>query len=152
MLFYLGADHRGFRLKESLKQYLKNSGYEVVDVGNENLVEGDDYPDFAAAAAKKVSLDPVNSLAILACGSGVGMDIVANKFQNVRSVLALNPDQVVSSKTDDDTNVLCFAADHMEVDEAQRILAAWISASFSGEERHKRRLRKLEDIEGRKNL
>lgn len=152
MLFYIGADHRGFRLKESLKQYLKNSGYEVVDVGNENLVEGDDYPDFASVAAKKVSLDPVNSRAILACGSGVGMDIVANKFQNVRSVLALNPDQVVSSKTDDDTNVLCFAADYMEADEAQRILAAWISASFSGEERHKRRLRKLEDIEGRKNL
>lgn len=152
MLIYIGADHRGFRLKESLKQYLKNSGYEVVDVGNEQLVEGDDYPDFAALAARKVSLDPVNSRAILICGSGTGMDIVANKFQNVRSVLALNPDQVVSSKNDDDTNVLCFASDYIDPAEAQKIAAAWMSASFSGEERHKRRLRKLEDIENRKMI
>ncbi len=150
MLIYIGADHRGFRMKESLKQYLKNSGYEVADVGNEQLVEGDDYPDFAALAAKKVSLDPVNSRAILICGSGVGMDIAANKFRNVRSVLALNPDQAVSSRNDDDTNALCLASDYIEESEAQKITSAWISASFSGEERHKRRLRKLEDIESRK--
>ena len=78
------------------------------------------------------------------------MDIVANKFHNVRSVLASNPDQAVSSRNDDDTNVLCFAADYIEEGEAQKIAAAWISASFSGEDRHKRRLRKIEDIENRK--
>jgi len=152
MLIYLAADHRGFRLKESLKQYLKNSGYEVIDVGNEQLVEGDDYPDFAAIAARKVSLDPVNSRAILACGSGAGMDIVANKFKNVRSVLALNSDQAASSRNDDDSNVLCFAADYMEEGEARKIAAVWISSQFSGEERHKRRLRKIEDLENRKMM
>lgn len=152
MLIYIGADHRGFRLKESLKQYLKSTGYEIVDVGNENLVEGDDYPDFAAIAARKVSLDPVNSRAILICGSGVGMDIVANKFQNVRSVLAFSPDQAASSRSDDNTNALCFAADYIEEDEAQKITTAWISTEFSGDERHKRRLRKIEDIENRKMM
>lgn len=152
MLIYLAADHRGFRLKESLKQYLKSSGYEVIDVGNTELVEGDDYPDFAALAARKVSMDPENSRAVLACGSGVGMDIVANKFPHVRSVLALNPDQVMSSRSDDNTNALCFAADHIEEDEARRILGAWLPTQFSGEERHKRRLRKIEDIENRREI
>ncbi len=152
MLIYIGADHRGFRLKESLKQYLKSTGYEIVDVGNENLVESDDYPDFAAIAARKVSLDPVNSRAILICGSGAGMDIVANKFQNVRSVLASNPDQAASARSDDNTNVLCLAADYLEEGEAQKIAATWISTEFSGEERHKRRLRKIEDIESRKMM
>lgn len=149
MLIYIGADHRGFRLKESLKQYLKSAGYEVVDVGNTQLVEGDDYPDFAALAARKVSLDPENSRGILICGSGVGMDVVANKFKNVRSVLAMNPDQAAASKNDDDTNVLCFASDYIEEDEAQKILSAWMSAQFSGEDRFKRRLRKIEDLEQR---
>src|SRR3989344_6520810 len=146
MLIYIGADHRGFRLKESLKQYLKNSGYEVVDVGAEKLVEGDDYQDFAALAARKVSLDPENSRGILICGSGVGMDVVANKFKNVRSALALNPDQAAASKNDDNTNVLCFASDYIEEAEAQKITSAWMSAQFSGEERFQRRLRKIEDL------
>ena len=150
MLIYIGADHRGFRLKESLKQYLKNDGYEVVDVGNTQLVETDDYVDFAALAARKVSLDPINSRAILICGSGVGMDVVANKFKNVRSVLAFNPDQALSSKNDDDTNALCLASDFIEEDDAKRIVTAWVPAKFSGEERHQRRLLKLEDIENRK--
>ncbi len=152
MLIYIGADHRGFNLKESLKQYLKNDGYEVVDVGNTQLVETDDYTDFAALAARKVSLDPTQSRAILICGSGVGMDVVANKFKNVRSVLAFNSDQAMASRTDDDTNALCFASDFIEEEDAKRIVMAWLPAQFSGEERHQRRLRKIEDIENRKLL
>lgn len=152
MLIYIGADHRGFQLKESLKNYLRESGYEVVDVGNAEYVAVDDYPDFAALAARKVSLDPANSRAILACSSGVGVDIVANKFPHVRSALAFSPDQAVASKNDDDTNVLCFAADYISEEEAKKITSAWIVSSFSGEERFKRRLRKIEDIENRRAL
>ena len=149
MLIYIGADHRGFKLKESLKNYLKQSGYEVVDVGAENYNERDDYPDFAALAARKVSLDPENSRGILICGSGVGVDVTANKFKNVRSVLALNPDQVLSSKNDDNTNVLSFAADYVSEADAQKMVAPWINAPFSGEERPDRRLKKIEDLEQR---
>jgi len=152
MLIYVGADHRGFHLKEVLKEYLKKSGYEVVDVGNDQLVPGDDYPDFAALAARKVSMDPVNSRGILVCGSGVGMDIVANKFSHVRSVLAMNPDQVMASRNDDDTNVLCFGADHIEEADAKRIVGAWLPTKFSEEERFQRRLKKIEDIENRRNM
>ncbi len=152
MLIYFGADHRGFQLKESLKNYFKESGYETVDVGNTESVVTDDYPDFAALAARKVSLDSANSRAILACGSGVGVDVVANKFPHVRSVLAFSPDQAVASKNDDDTNVLCFAADYITEEEARKIASAWLTAPFSGEERFKRRLRKIEDIENRRSL
>lgn len=149
MLIYIGADHRGFQLKESLKTYLKDSGYEAVDVGNDQYVATDDYPDFAALVGRKVGLDPENSRGVLICGSGVGVDVVANKFKNVRSAFALNPDQAVASRNDDKTNVISFASDYLSEEEAKKILSAWLAAPFSGEERHVRRLKKIEDIEER---
>ncbi|MBU6142281.1 RpiB/LacA/LacB family sugar-phosphate isomerase [Patescibacteria group bacterium] len=152
MLIYIGADHRGFNLKESVKDYLKSSGYEVIDVGSPQLVEGDDYPDVAALAARKVSMDPSGCRAVLVCGSGVGVDIVANKFPHVRSVLGFNADQVMASRNDDDTNVLCLAADYIEDEDAKRLVAAWMPASFSGEDRHRRRLKKIDDIETRNKM
>ncbi|MDE2001175.1 MAG: RpiB/LacA/LacB family sugar-phosphate isomerase [Patescibacteria group bacterium] len=152
MLIYLGADHRGFRLKESVKKYLKDQAYEVVDVGNTELVQTDDYPDPAAIAARKVSMDPNSSRAILICGSGVGMDMVANKFPHVRSVLALNPDQVASSRNDDNTNVLSLAADYTDEEHAKQFVSVWLDTPFAGEERHKRRLLKVDDIENRRSL
>lgn len=149
MLIYIGADHRGFQLKESLKNYLKNSGYEMVDVGNDKYIAGDDYPDFAALVARKISLDPETSRGILLCGSGVGVDIAANKFKNVRSALAFNTEQAAASRSDDNTNVLSLAADYLSEDDAKKILSVWLATDFSGEERHQRRLRKIEDIETR---
>ena len=149
MLIYIGADHRGFQLKETLKTYLKGSGYEVVDVGNDQYVAGDDYPDFAALAARKVSLDPENSLGVLICGSGVGVDVTANKFKNVRSALAFNTEQAIAARSDDNTNILSLAADYLNEEDAKKIASAWLKTSFSGEERHNRRLKKIQDIEER---
>ena len=80
MTIYIGADHGGFNLKEYLKGILKNDGYDVVDCGASERVEGDDYPDFAAAVAEKVSRAPDQSRGILICRSGFGMDIAANKI------------------------------------------------------------------------
>lgn len=148
MLIYLGADHRGFKLKEELRRYLADEcGYEVVDLGNHRLDENDDYPDFAILVARKVSLDPTNSRGIIICGSGVGVDVVANKFKNVRSALAANPDQAMSSRKDDDTNVLSLAADFLTETESKKVVQVWLQTDFSGEERHRRRLEKIEKIE-----
>ena len=147
MLIYIGADHRGFKLKESLKSYLKANGYEAVDVGNLGYDENDDYPDFAFIAARKVSLDPDNSCAILICGSGVGMDVAANKFNNVRSALVLNPDQALASRKDDNSNALSLAADFVSEEDAVKIVFTWLQTSFSGEERHMRRLEKIRQLE-----
>jgi len=147
MLIYIGADHKGFKLKESLKIYLKESGYEIIDIGNSQYDENDDYPDFAALVARKVSMDSENSRGILICGSGVGVDVAANKFVNVRSALAMNADQAMASRNDDDTNVLSLAADFLSEDEARKILSVWLQTPFSGEEKHKRRIKIIEKIE-----
>ncbi len=148
MLIYIGADHRGFKLKESLKNYLKESGYEVVDVGNADYDQADDYPDFAALVGRKISLDPDNSKGILICGSGVGVDIAANKFKNVRSALAINSDQAMASRNDDNANVLSLGADYINEESAKKIVSIWLQTSFSGEERHNRRLEKVKKLEG----
>lgn len=147
MTIFIGADHRGFELKEKLKQFLSNKGYTVFDKGNDHYDETDDYPDFAGLVAQEVAEDPDNRRGILICGSGVGIDVVANKFSRVRSALANNSNQAFSSRNDVDVNVLCLAADFLDGEEAKKILSVWLQTPFSKEERHKRRLRKIAEIE-----
>lgn len=149
MVIYIGADHRGFNLKEYLKQFLADRGYEIVDIGNTRYDETDDYPDFAAAVAKKVSVGDENTRGILICGSGVGMDIVANKFINVRAGLVFLPDQAYDSRNDDDTNVLVLAADFLKNEEALKIVQTWLQTPFEDDERFRRRLHKISQIEMR---
>lgn len=149
MIIYIGADHRGFNLKEKLKSFLINKGYTVIDKGNDVYDESDDYPDFAALVAQEVAQDPDNRRGILICGSGIGMDIVANKFPLIRSAAVSNPDQSFSSRNDVNANVLCLAADFLEEEEAKKILSVWLQTPFSGEERHKRRIRKISEIENK---
>src|SRR3990167_8643844 len=81
---YLGADHAGWEVKEAIEAWLKTQGYNVVDMGNENLVEHDDYPEFSHAVAKRVQTDP-GSLGVVACGNAQGVCIVANKVRGVRA-------------------------------------------------------------------
>jgi len=147
MVIYFGADHRGFKLKENLKSFLRNQGYEVADLGAASLEEGDDYPDFAAAVAGKVSAEPERDRGILICDSGVGMDIVANKFLGVRAALAVSADQIYGARHDDNVNILCLAADFISEEDAQKIVGVFVSTPFSGEERYKRRLNKISQIE-----
>ena len=147
MLVYLGADHKGFALKQQIKASLKSSGYQVIDLGNDRLDENDDYPDFATLVAQKVSIDYENSKGILICGSGVGMDMVANKFSKVRSVLASTPNQAFDSRNDDDTNVLALGANYLTIEDAKKIINVWLQTSFSREEKHLRRLQKISELE-----
>jgi ribose 5-phosphate isomerase B len=147
MLIYIGADHRGFELKEAIKKYLSNAGYECVDFGNDKLDKNDDYTDFAIAVAKEVSKDPSVGKGILICGSGVGVDIVANKFRNVRSSLCFSPDQAMVARKDDDANILSIPADFVDEEKAKKIVAVWLQTKFDGEPNHARRLSKLEELE-----
>lgn len=147
MIIYIGADHRGFKLKEELEVFLKESGYEVFDVGNTTEEAGDDYPDFAAAVAEKVGRDYENSKGVLICGSGAGMCIVANKFPAVRAAMATTSDQAFDARNDNDINILCLAANYTSADEAKRIVVTWLGTPFSGEERHARRIGKIKQIE-----
>lgn len=146
-MLFIGADHRGFNLKEEIKKYLKERGEEFEDRGNDTLDPEDDYPDFALKVAHAVAKDPKHNRGILLCGSGVGVDIVANKVKGVRSALALSAWMAEQSRKDDDTNVLSLAADLTDPATAKRIVGTWLDASFSGEQRHKRRIEKIRKIE-----
>lgn len=147
MVIYIGSDHRGFQLKEYLKGVVKDAGYTVADLGNDHYDEGDDYPDFAERVARKVSVDYENSRGILLCGSGVGVDVVANKFPNVRSALVANSDQAFDSRNDDDANILSLGANYLDGDAAKKIVITWLETSFAGDPRFKRRLKKIGAVE-----
>lgn len=151
MVIYIGADHRGFKLKESIRDFLKNKGYEVVDMGNVRYDESDDYVDFAKEVASKVSTNPDDSRGILVCGSGVGMDVTANKFKAVRSALAISPDHVYASRQEDNTNVLSLAANFINEADAQKIVSVFLETPFSTEECYKHRLDKIGQIENERS-
>ncbi|MBU2101585.1 RpiB/LacA/LacB family sugar-phosphate isomerase [Patescibacteria group bacterium] len=151
MIIYIGADHRGFNLKEQLKAFLQESGYTVSDLGAEAILKEDDYIDYAKAVAEKVSMDPTNSKGVLVCGSGVGMDIAANKFANVRSVLAMSPDHVMASRNDDDTNIVSLGANFIDTETAKRIVSVWLQTPFSGEEEDRRRIEQLKNLDHTSN-
>lgn len=147
MTIYLGADHGGFALKARLKQILESEAYDVVDMGPAALVPDDDYPDYAAAVAKKVQDDPARNRGILICRSGFGVDIVANKFAGVRAALAMSPDHAYQGRHDDDVNVLALAADFIDEAAAVNIMKVFLTTPFAKEERYARRLQKIEKIE-----
>ena len=147
MIIYIGSDHRGFEHKEVIKKHVADLGYEIIDVGNEKYDKQDDFSDFAEKVAQKIVLG--DDLGILICGSGVGMDIVANKFPGVRSALVSSVEQAVEAKKDDDVNVLTLASDFTSIEDSKKIVGSWLEAKFSGEDRYKRRIKKIHDIEGK---
>lgn len=143
---YIGADHAGWELKEGLEEYLKEKGYNVVDMGNENLVDGDDYPDFGYAVAKRVVTDE-GSHGIVICGSAGGICIVANKVKGARAATGFNKEVAKNAREDDNANILCLPGRHMELKEAKNVVDTWLDTEFSKAERHVRRLAKVKDIE-----
>ena len=145
-MIYLAADHRGFALKEALKPFLANQGYEVKDFGALTLDIADDYPDFASAAVEALVLDP-EGVAILSCGSGHGMDMLANKYKGIRSALAFNAHVAKQSREHENSNVLVLPSDWMKETEAKDIVKIWLAAEFTDDERHRRRLQKILEIE-----
>jgi ribose 5-phosphate isomerase B len=150
MVVYFGADHGGFQLKEQLKQFVKDMGYEIFDAGAAALDPGDDYPQFAAAVAAKVAADPQNNRGILLCRNGAGVAIVANKFKGVRATLALSPNHAFSVRNDDDANVLALGGDFTTPEEAQKIARVFLLTPFEPAARRVRRLKEIENIENGK--
>jgi ribose 5-phosphate isomerase B len=146
-MLYLGADHRGFALKESLKRHLSAGGVPFEDYGDERPEPEDDYVDYGLAVARAVAADPLKHRGVLICGSGIGMAVVANKVKGVRAALVMGIHQAVASRTDDDANVLVLEADETTGERAAEIIDRWLTAPFSGAERHQRRLEKIKALE-----
>ena len=143
MKIYLGADHRGYKLKEALRESLKTQGFEVEDVGADIYDGADDYVDYASKVCKQIGKDDKG---VLICGSGHGVDIVANKHKNTRSVLGFNLDVVVQGREDEDANVLSLPAEWITTDEAIEMVKVFINTDFSRAERHMRRIEKIEKL------
>ncbi len=150
MKVYLGADHRGFKLKDELKIWFIENKIDGEDMGAFEYDPEDDYPIFAEKVAKRVAEDLGKNLdvrGIVICGSGVGVDIVANKFHHVRSGLAVSPKQIEEARGDDDINILSIPADFMSGKEAKKIVKIFLETPFSEEEKKIRRLGEIEKIE-----
>jgi ribose 5-phosphate isomerase B len=141
----VGADHAGFPLKDTVIEQLKSLGHEVIDCGTHNT-EAVDYPDFAQAVAEKVGGGETER-GIVLCGSGVGATVAANKVPGVRACLCHDTYSAHQGVEHDDLNVLCLGARIIGSELAREIVQAFIGAKFSGEERHRRRLNKVLEIE-----
>jgi ribose 5-phosphate isomerase B len=142
----IGADHAGYELKTELAQFLSEQGHEVEDVGPSALDPTDDYPDFARALAEAVLTDAVER-GIMVCGSGVGASVVANKVRGIRASVCHDTYSAHQGVEHDDMNVLCMGARIVGPEVARELVTAFLSARFTGEERHQRRLDKVLDIE-----
>ena len=147
MNIYIGADHRGFAMKEGIVAWLTQEGYMVEDMGAQEFAEGDDYPDYAVSVAQKIAQDPENTRGILLCGSGVGVAVAANKIAGVRAANIQSVDVAKTARNDDDINALCLGADLLALDEAKAIIATFLDTPFSGLERHERRVEKIKKLE-----
>lgn len=146
-MIYLGADHRGFVLKEKISLWVLQWGFPLKDLGPEKLDETDDYPDIASRVAEKVSCHEKEAVGILICGSGVGVDVVANKFPKIRSVLGFSAQQVKAARQEDDVNVLCLPADFLSDKKAQKIITMFLKEEFLAKDRYQKRIEKIFEIE-----
>ena len=145
------ADHGGFELKKRIKSFLKENQYEPVDFGAKELNKDDDFPDFVIPLAKAVAAAEVfRGIAI--CGSGVGACVAANKVKGVRAALINDHFSAHQGVEDDDMNLICLGGRVTGYAVAEEYITAFLNAKFIGAERHIRRLRKIVELEGGREI
>jgi ribose 5-phosphate isomerase B len=144
MKIAIGSDHAGLDLKQAIKRYLESAGHEVTDFGATGT-ESTDYPDFAFAVAQAVARGEYR-FGIMACSTGIGMAIAANKVKGVRAAIGYNADVAAQSRSHLDANVLVFGQKFTGPDDAIAAVKRWLETPFEGG-RHERRLNKIIDFE-----
>lgn len=142
----IGADHAGFPLNERVIAELRTAGHEIVDFGTHDGSQVDDYPDYARQVGQAIQQGAVE-IGILICGSGVGAAVAANKLRGIRAAMCVDTYSAHQSREHDDCNVLCLGARVVGVELALELVRTFVAARFSGEERHRRRLRKIAEME-----
>lgn len=148
MKILIGGDHAGFDLKQHLIDYVKAGGHQVEDAGAFAVDPLDDYPDFALAVADGVASGRADR-GIVVCGSGVGASIAANKVKGVRASMCHDTYSAGQGVEHDAMNVLCLGGRVIGVTTAEKVVESFLSAEYSGEERHNRRLAKITAAEQR---
>ena len=145
MKIVVASDHRGFQVKSRILAQIVELGHEPIDMGP-LTAEIVDYPDFGAKASRAVSEGQADR-AILICGSGIGMSIVANKFPGVRAALCHDELTAEMSRRHNDANILCLSADLLGERLTLRMIELWLETAFEGG-RHARRIGKISEVEG----
>lgn len=147
MKIYIASDHAGFQLKSELVSFLVGRGFAVVDCGPEKYIHEDDYPDYVSLVAENIYKDQ-ESKGIVIGFSGQGEAIVANRFPDVRcAVYYGGPKHILTlSREHNDANVLSLGAHFITTEEAQKAVLLWLATEFSGEERHIRRIKKIDNL------
>ena len=146
MRIAIGSDHAGFELKEDVKKFLEGKGYEYRDFGAEVFDPQDDYPVYGRKVAEAVASGKYDR-GIVVCGTGMGIGIAANKVLGIRAVACYTTDMAKISREHNDANVLALGGRLLAKELAWDIVAVWLETPFSEEERHKRRIRQIRDIE-----
>lgn len=158
-MIYLGSDHGGFDLKEKIKKWLTEWGYAWEDLGNTLYDKDDDYPQYAFLVARKVVEEEVSTAkiyptpwrdrpkGILCCRSAAGMVIAANRIVGARAIATSNPKKAMRSREHNDSNIIALSGDWLEDYQAKKLLMAWLTTEFTGEERHVRRIGQIEEYE-----
>lgn len=141
---YIGSDHAGYNLKEELKKFLTEKKVSFVDLGSFST-ESVDYPDIAREVSEKVT-EEKGSFGVLACGTGTGMAMAANKSEGIRAANCVNELQARLARMHNDANVICLGGRVIGTELAKSILEAFLNTPFSREERHERRVKKIEKV------
>lgn len=147
---FLGADHRGFELKEELKAWLQeeyDEKYEIIDLGNDHYDPEDDFPDFALSVAEAVARAGEEARGIVICGSGVGVNVAANKVRGIRASTGISPDEVRHGRKHDDLNALAISADYTSPDKAKEMIQIFLQTPFDAQDKYTRRLEKISKYE-----
>ncbi|MBP9702263.1 RpiB/LacA/LacB family sugar-phosphate isomerase [Candidatus Woesebacteria bacterium] len=145
-MIYIGADHRGFELKEQLKVWLIEQGYEVEDVGNFLLDPEDDYIDPAIKVGEMVHGGDGSDYGVLICGSGHGVDMVANRFLRVRAIIGFNDEVTVQGREHEDANVLVLPVNWLTTEQAIERLRLFFSTDANSNERYVRRRMRMANM------
>lgn len=142
----MGADHRGFELKNKLAEYLQEKNVRVEDLGNYEYDAEDDNPDFAQKVAKAVLQNPDEFVGIVVCGSGVGVSIAANRFPGIRCALGFDIKQVIHARENDHVNVLSIPAEYLTSEKAEKMIDAFLDAKPIQGEKYLRRVKKFDAV------
>ena len=142
---YISCDHGGFELKTLFVDLLQKAGFEVLDYGPKSLNPGDDYPDFIVPMIINMQKDK-NFPGIVICKNGVGVSIAANKFKGIRAGLCFSKEHVKTARNDDNINVLALPSDFINKNEAVDMLHEFMNTGFSTEDRHHRRITKINNL------
>lgn len=147
MRIAIGADHAGFPLKQQIRDFLIELGHEVKDLGTHDTVAVD-YPDYAEAVALSILEEEVER-GVVICGSGVGASVAANKVTGIRAGLCHDTYSAHQGVEHDDMNVLVLGSRVIGTEMARELVRAFVSAEFTHEARHVRRLKKVKALEAR---